>query len=245
MNRRLYAIHRWLSLAAVLQLLVWSVSGLFFAVVPKDELLGTPIRGAHDMELSLPPDTSAVADMARRAEELGIGPLRRIELRGSTDGPVAIISGALRRTRVDVRTGRERLVDADEARSIASRDLPGAKAVAAIDRIEEGANPIEYRGKATPAWRVVLADGRGTAIYVDATSGDVTARRNDTWRTYDFLWGLHIMAYRDREDFRHALLIAAASLATLTSVSGLVLWTLRARRAWRSRQGEGKKNAAR
>jgi len=69
---------------------------------------------------------------------------------------------------------------------------------------------------------------------VDGVTGEVTARRNDTWRVYDFLWGLHIMDYRGREDFRHELLIVAAVVAVLTATSGLVLWIVRAARALRS-----------
>jgi len=240
MNRRLYALHRWLSLAVVVQLLIWSVSGLFFAAVPKETLLGKPVPNAHDGELALGDASTSLAAIASMTEALGLGAIRRIEVRPSIGGPVGIVTGTLRRTRIDLRSGRERLVDAEEAKAIAGRDLVGAASVAGIDRIEEGRSPLEYRGKPTPAWRVVLSDGKGTAIYVDGTTGDVTARRNDTWRTYDFLWGLHIMAYRDRDDFRHALLIGAAALAALTSLSGLVLWGLRARRALRRVTGSPK-----
>jgi uncharacterized iron-regulated membrane protein len=237
MNRRLYALHRWLSLAVVLQLLAWSVSGLFFAVVPKDELMGSPVKGAHEHPLDAAAATLASSELGERAGAAGAGELRRVELRGTPAGPVAIVTGSRRRVRLDASTGRERPVDADEAKAIARRDLPGSPEVATVERVEEGAIPIEYRGKGVPAWRVALADGRGTAVYVDATSGDVVARRNDTWRTYDFLWSLHIMAYRDREDFRHALLIGAAGLAVVASLSGLVLWLLRARRFVRQLRG--------
>jgi len=250
MNRRLYAIHRWLSLLVVIQLLLWSVSGLVFATIPKEDLHGSPAKGAHDAAFVLSatgtsssptPNALTVPELGRRAEELGVGSIRRIELRGTVtpglEGGVAIIFGSIRRTRLDLRTGAEHLVDEDEAKTIARRDLPGAPAIVETVRIADPAHaPIEYRGKATPAWRVLVADGHETAIYVDATSGDVVTRRNNTWRAYDFLWSLHIMAYRDREDFRHPLLIGFAGLAVLTSLSGTTLWAMRLIRALRSRK---------
>ena len=86
-----------------------------------------------------------------------------------------------------------------------------------------------------PAYRVALADAEGTVIYVDALTGDVTARRNDRWRTYDFIWSLHIMDYRGREDFNHMLIRGAALLAMGTVMSGIILLTIRALR-WLKRK---------
>lgn len=84
-------------------------------------------------------------------------------------------------------------------------------------------------------WLVELADRDDTHVYVDARTGEVTARRNATWRVYDFLWSLHIMDYREREDFRHPLLVIAAVLAVTTAATGSVLWLLRFSR-WKTRR---------
>ena len=51
----------------------------------------------------------------------------------------------------------------------------------------------------------------------------MTARRSTLWRTYDFLWGLHIMDWRGHEDFNSWLLVIATLLATIMSVAGIVL----------------------
>ncbi len=229
MNRRLYALHRWVSLVALLQLLAWSVSGFFFAVVPKPRLMSAPIDGAHDIALDAQAVTLAAADLGARARDLGVGEVRKIEIRGSDSGPTAIVTGSKRRIRLDARTGRERPVERDEAIAVARRDQPLSPREADVEHITTDP-PIEYRDKPLPAWRVVLDDGKGTAIYVDATSGEVTARRNGIWRTYDFLWSLHIMAYNDREDFRHPLLACAAGITVLTALTGTVLWTMRVAR---------------
>ena len=96
--------------------------------------------------------------------------------------------------------------------------------------------PIEYRDHALPAWRVRLGDEAGTVVWVDARTAQITARRNDLWRWYDFLWSLHIMDWRERESFHHPLLIIAAALAAIAVASGTTLWIVRlARRLRRSR----------
>ncbi len=133
--------------------------------------------------------------------------------------------------RLDAHTGDLAPVSREEAEAAARRDQPGAPAVRATTLVTEAG--LEYRdcgyqACGLPAYRVALADAAGTAVYVDATTGEVTARRNDRWRTYDFLWSLHIMDYRGREDFNHLLIRGAALLALGTVLSGMVLLALRA-----------------
>ena len=79
-----------------------------------------------------------------------------------------------------------------------------------------------------PAWGIRFADG--ARVYVDAESGAVLALRTRQWRWYDWMWGLHIMDLRGREDTSHPVLIAAAALALLATLIGLVLLPFAARR---------------
>lgn len=224
MNRRLYAIHRWISAVALLQLAIWVVSGFFFALVPMKRVKGTPVEGANTAPLdAADPLVSPNVALAKLAP---LGAVTKLELVGTPGGPVyrAKVGGA--RYRIDARSGEPRPVDEREAREIAQRDQPGSPTVRDVARIERDAE-IEYRDRPLPAWRVRLADDAATVVYVDAVTGEVTARRNDVWRVYDFLWSLHIMDYRGRESFNHPLLIAAACLGMLTVASGAALWMLR------------------
>lgn len=74
----------------------------------------------------------------------------------------------------------------------------------------------EYRG-ALPAWRVAFADVDDTRVFVAGDTGRITAVRTGTWRLYDFFWGLHIMDWKNHEDFNTPWLLAFA-------IGGLVLW---------------------
>jgi len=61
--------------------------------------------------------------------------------------------------------------------------------------------------------------------------GEVTARRSETWRFYDFFWKLHIMDYDDGADFNHPLLITAAGTAIFVALSGFILLIIKLRRS--------------
>ena len=233
MNRRLYAIHRWISAIVLSQLVVWIGSGLFFASFPMDR-----VHGEHlDVERSLAPDDGAgvIAPITALSIAAGTGvPFDTLELRRTVAGPAWIARGPHHAAlRLVARSGAIAPVGRAEAEAVARADQQGAPGVLDATLVERDA-PIEYRDHALPAWRVRLADDRGTVVWVDARTADVAARRNDLWRWYDFLWSLHIMDYRGRESFHHPLLIIAAIVAALTVTSGGALWLTRIVRRLRS-----------
>ncbi len=224
MNRRLYALHRWISAIAALQLAAWIVSGLFFAVMPAKRVKGAPVDGANltplGSEATFLEPSGVLRGLARH------GAVTKLELVGTPHGAFYRGKAGDVRFRIDARTGEDRPVGEAEAKGIARLDQPGAPPIREVVLVER--NPdVEYRGRPLPPWRVRLADDAGTIVYVDALTGEVTARRNDVWRVYDFLWSLHIMNYRERENFRNPILIGAASLGALTVLTGVVLWGTR------------------
>jgi predicted secreted protein len=232
MNKTLYAIHKWISAIAFVQLTVWTVTGTLFVVLPQDALKSAPVENAHRGTL----DAAPAVPVARALEVAGAeaGAVERVELRATPTGPFYLVKGDKGTVRVDARTGALAPVTQVEAEAVARRDQPASPAVRETTLVK-GKPAIEYRDGALPAYRVALADAAGTVIYVDASTGDVTQRRNDAWRTYDLIWALHIMDYRGREHFNHPLIFIAVALALGTVLSGIVLLAIRGARWVRRR----------
>jgi hypothetical protein len=225
MNRWLYAVHKWISAAAFAQLAVWTVSGFLFTLIRQSSTESPPVEGAHRGVVDAAPSVPIERVIAVASPTTG--PVERVELRAGPAGIFYVARGAEARVRVDARTGVEAPVTPAEAEATASRDQPGSPAVRSTARFDDSP-PIDYRECEAgdcplPVFRVALADAAGTVVYVDATTGDVTARRNDLWRTYDFLWSLHIMDYRGRENHNGWLIRGAALLALSTVLSGMLL----------------------
>ena len=214
----LTSVHKWLGLVVGVQIVLWCVSGAFFALAPI-ERVRSEHRLAAQAPVALPRDALANLDGVLRT--LTQAP-SEVTVTHRLARPVALISFTEGAPRLyDLTTGaRLSPISADQAAAAARAAIADAGAVRAVQRVT--AETPEYRG-ALPAWRVAFADREGLAVYVAVDTGAVTARRSDLWRVYDALWALHIMDWRDHENFNTGLLIAFALAALIASLAGIAL----------------------
>ena len=238
-KKNLYLVHRWLGLIVGLQLLAWSVGGFMFSLLDIDD-----VRGELDASDKDPPALRvqrvrlSPADAASVAAAFGVGvdSVAHIRLRerfertvfeffdpkGKPLGAVDAVSGEFIR----------RISEA-EARDVALADFAPEALVSSI-RLLEGDPPNEFRGGLMPVYQVILDHPKEPRLYISPVTGQVLKRRNNPWRLFDFFWMLHIMDYRNRDNFNHWLLTTMSVLAILTSSSGLALWWWRLPRFKRS-----------
>ncbi len=223
----LVRIHKWVALIVGLQIVLWISGGVVMSVIPIEIVRGEHKIAEHNVQSVAIGNVLPLADAAKTlgattissaslGEMLG-EPVWRIEMK---DGAVAI---------VDARSGEVLSpVGEERAKKIAERDYNGSGNFNSIALIETP--PSEYN-KPGPVWRASFDDRDKTTIYVDPLKGEVTARRSETWRFYDFFWKLHIMDYDDGADFNHPLLITAAGTAIFVALSGFILLIIKMRRS--------------
>ncbi|GJM25874.1 MAG: hypothetical protein DHS20C16_22890 [Phycisphaerae bacterium] len=233
-KKKSYLVHRWLGLLISIQLLAWSVGGLVFSLLDIEK-----VRGNRDRVMASPSVINPQAGMLTSEQAVA---LARREL-GDVEVTGLVLRSRQGRLVFDVLGPESRplaVVNADDggvstdvgpkaAGLIAAADFRFTTQVESVQLIQDEA-PLEYRGKRLPSYRVVLDHAEAPHIYVCAVTGEVLARRNQSWRIFDFFWMLHIMGYSQREDFNHWLLTVASALAVATSATGILLWGLRLRR---------------
>lgn len=227
-------LHKWLALIVGLQIVLWVAGGLVMSVLPIERVRAEHTIAAPDLR---PIALSEILTADAAAQRAGAGSVTGYTLTRWAGLPVYRFDTASGSLMVDAASGQS-ISPVDEA-GVLTAARAGYSGDAPIERVEYLEEPSwEYR-HAGPAWRVIFADGEGTRLYVSPSTGEITARRNDTWRIFDFFWMLHIMDYRERENFNHPLLIAMAGLAFSTVLAGLVLLFVRMRRSvltWRARR---------
>lgn len=219
------AIHKWVALVVGVQMLLWVASGLFFAVYPI-ERVRSEHRIAEHAYAAL--DPASFGALGAAVAHLPEAPARVSVERDASGRAVAVAEFADRApVLIDVGSGAvlSPLGETDAA-ELARAYVADPPPIRAVERVAQ--ESPEYRA-ALPAWRVVFDDPEGLVVYVAADTGRITARRSDLWRVYDALWALHIMDWRDHENFNTGLLIVASLTSLIVVIAGFILFPYRLR----------------
>ena len=128
----------------------------------------------------------------------------------------------------DVANGARVFIDAAAAAAIAKATHPANAQIANAVPLRE--LNLAVRDFELPIWQVDFADEANSSYYVSGSTGEMLARRNDTWRWWDFFWMLHIMDYTERTSFNHPLIITVGFAMAWLAVTGF--WLL-FRTMWR------------
>ena len=219
---RLRRWHLWLGWIVGLPILFWVVSGLVMVVRPIEEVRGADLlESPPPLQLQstpVPPPLGQAPVSSLALEQRAAGPRWVVQM---DDGPTRL---------ADPATGRwlPALSAQDAAREVLTR-YRGNSTVEAVNPVDPEKPPIDFR-RPVAAWQVRMDDG--TNFYVEAASGKIAATRTRFWRVYDWMWGLHIMDLKTREDTHNPLVIIFGVIALLTTVLALALlpMTLRRRR---------------
>ncbi len=216
-------VHKWLALLVGVQIVFWVVSGLFFTLIPIQQIRSENlVRPAQAQTI----DTATLASLASlRGDQNALPTKLTIERRPigqvvvaefGNQSPILFDANTLQRLSP---------FNAEQASAVARAHVTLVSEPTDVTLVTE--ESAEYRG-ALPAWRVQFPDG-GLSVYVAQNTGAVTARRSDLWRIYDTLWALHIMDWENHEDFNHPLIIIVTVITLLSVIAGIVLIPYRIR----------------
>ena len=181
--------HKYLSLIISIQLLLWTVSGIYFAF-NKIEL----VRGEQYLLENQAEDLNLEeVEITFTAKNLSF--IKRLDkwiIKAETDS--GLIYSDLSGKKLEE-------LDEEEAKEVVKRKT-NLRPLEAF-RIDNQEKRAEYRGRDLPLYKVTTSTYDGINVYVDAFSGAVTAIRSDSWRIWDFLWGAHIIDYRERDNINN------------------------------------------
>lgn len=215
-------MHKWLSLIIGLQVLMWMTSGLVMSALPIER-----VRGEHLVDRKAQQSPIAGISAVRPLGELLStipGPVEELTLRMHHGRLMAEAKTNGRTLLFDPSTGvRMPRIAMDQAAEIARESWKGGGNPALKVTQVEDLSP-EFRGP-LPAWQVAI-DGT-THVYVSGETGRILAVRTSTWRVYDFLWGLHIMDWKEHDNFNNIWLVSFAASGMIFVLTGLALLIMR------------------
>ena len=216
--------HKWLALIIAVQAVFWMLSGLYMTAVHINIIHGDHlVRAPRQQPIAL--------DGLVEPTSLVPGGTRSVRLDTQLGQPVYIVDAIPGRMLFDARTG-QMLSPLDEkaARDRAVALYAGKGAVTKVELLDTA--PSEIKGRQMPIWRVEFEGMWKPTIYIAPQTGELSAKRHDLWRIFDFVWMFHIMDYEERTDLNNTLLRVATWMAVATSATGgwLLLYSFRRRR---------------
>ncbi|MBA3576078.1 MAG: PepSY domain-containing protein [Sphingomonas sp.] len=217
--------HIWLGWIVGIPFLFWVISGLVMVIRPIEEVRGTDLlsepRPVQLLSAPVPPIIEGISLRSLTLEQRASGPRWVATLPDGTKRSADPASGAW----------LPEVAAVGAAAEVTTR-YTGPASVESVKRTDADNPPLDLR-REIPAWQVKMDDG--THFYVDARTGEIAATRTRFWRIYDWMWGLHIMDLKTREDTHNPLIIGFAIVALVTTILALIMLPLTIRR--RRRKG--------
>ena len=188
-------LHRYLSIFVSIQLLLWTISGIYFAYNKIELVRGEQYRLPKNVEY-------------RIFDRLGISIIETIEYgeKSYKTYPDGNLIKPLTKEEAIKITAQKTTLNPLEV-SLVTELYPGA----------------EYRGS-LPVYKVKTDTKDDINVYVGYMTGDIGSIRSDSWRIWDLMWSLHIMDYKERDNINNILLKVLSILALVTSISGITLF---------------------
>jgi hypothetical protein len=205
-------VHKYLSFSISLQLLLWTVSGIYFAF-NKIEM----VRGEqYILSQSYAVDLSQINFNIPEAENV------RLSKRFNEE--IIIITKDIGKEYLDIKGNSLNKLSTDEALKIVGNKT--TLKPLNVEEIKMEKNGSEYRGRSLPLYKVTSKNkvNEKINVYLNVFSGEILAIRSTQWRIWDLMWGFHIIDWQERDNINNFLLKIFSILALISSLTGLLLF---------------------
>lgn len=216
--RVLTRIHKWAGLVIGLQIILWFASGFFMSFFSIDKVHGDHMAAKQKAELHV--EQLVSVEQATALYE-NTAKIHSAQLRSALGAPIWEISGTAGIVRVDAATGKVwQGVSETQIKTSATAYYKGEGQIDSVLKLETA--PKDFR-KALPIWQVAYADKAKTRLYISPDTGELVNVRTRLWRVFDFMWMLHIMDYKNRDNINLWWLKLLSFCALLFSLTGMAL----------------------
>ena len=205
-------IHKYLSFLISIQLLLWTVSGIYFAFNKIENVRGEQYREESNFNV----------DFSKLNFE--IDGAQNIRVTDRMDQEILVVDGIYGREYLDFDGKDVEQLNAEEAKTLSAKHT--SLIPESVELVTENIVGSEFRGRALPIYRVKSVNdvGEGINVYLNVYTGEVEAVRSVQWQIWDLMWGFHIMDWETRDDIDNLLLKIFSILALISSITGVLLF---------------------
>ena len=205
-------VHSYLSLFISIQLLLWTVSGIYFAFNKIEDVRGEQYREKPQNSVNFQDINFEISD----AENISF------ISRGDLD--LLIVQDASGRKYLDYEGNDVKKITYTDAQNIVTKktNLEPLE----VNEITEDKKGSEFRGRNLPIYQIKAVNDKDEEInvYINPYSGEVAAIRSAQWRIWDLMWGFHIMDWEERDNIDNFFLQLFSILALVSAITGIILF---------------------
>lgn len=218
MMRFIQWLHRWVSLILVVQVVLWLISGFFFALTGHKGMSGNQYRVSETRQPELQKVLARVEfdELKNRFRQAHLIELTSVA--GVGQYQVTLPDQSM--LYFNANTGARWSTDKELATQLALSSYNGPGQVEMVEPIH---GSDEVNNWTASGFRINMADDLNTRIYIEEASSRVVAHRNTPWTIADWAFRLHFMDYSGGRSFNHLLIWSAGLLVLWFSLSGLIL----------------------
>ena len=204
--------HKYLSFFISIQLLLWTISGIYFAFNKIANVRGEQYRA----------QTSSDYNFNKIEFEIPNAKSVNVKMRLGKSIIAASTKNGMRYFNEE--GGALQKISVDEAKQLVLKQT--SLKPMAVEEIYTSEKGSEYRGRELPIYKVVTRNANDNEInaYLNIFTGEVVAIRSAQWRIWDLMWGFHIMDWQERDNIDNLLLKIFSILALVSSISGILLF---------------------
>lgn len=187
--------HNIIGLVVGLQVFLWVLSGLFFTLFPIEQVRGDHLRAEVPNVIKTP--EAGLVDLDAIAGVAG-GEVESVRLKPFPGGPVYEVDSTFGTFLHDAASGNAiSPLNEQRARQVAMANWGGSGELQSLTSVEE--SPPESGAAGRTLWRAEFKGADTATLWIDPYAGDLLSVRTPLWRTFDLMWGLHIMDWKNRE----------------------------------------------
>jgi hypothetical protein len=211
-----------------IQFLFWTIGGLYFSWTSIESIRGEDIKNEKP-SLIIPTGSRSLSilidSLQGGTNGLMIDQIQLIDILGEVHYQVHIKKPDIKVMLFNAHSLAPRKeINEKDAIELAQNSLKNPSKLLKTEYLTTTHGHHEYREKPLPAYAITFDKPNNTTVYVSVNLGSVQSFRNDKWRIFDFLWMLHTMDYRERDDFNNWLLRLFSIFGLVTLLSGFILF---------------------
>ena len=228
--------HRYLGLILGIQFFLWTLGGLYFSWTNINEIRGDNLK-SDDPSLVIDEDLVSPSTFLKHHLNTSdaLLSLRVVSILNKPFYEMVYNSNGNEKIKlINAINGKARMpLSEEDAIRIAQGKLNVDASVGNVEFVTQTNGHHEYRERPLPAFAITFNAPANTTVYVSQDYGNVQTFRNNKWRIFDFLWMIHTMDYKERDNLNNWLLRLFSIFGLVTILSGFSLYYLTSKKVFR------------